>query len=115
MRRIGIARNGALVAGILFAISPYALYRQIDHFNLVTYLVLFQPLSRHLLFITGCPPDRWYWKGSIGLLAGCALLGFNYVYYAFFACFLLLVAMLAGYFNWRDKRILLAGTTSVLR
>jgi hypothetical protein len=112
LQKIGIAQNAALVAGILFAISPYALYRQIDHFNLVTYLVPF-PTAAALLLITGHPPDRWYWKGSIGLLAGCALLGFNYVYYAFFACFLLLVAMLAGYFNWRDKRILFAGATCV--
>src|SRR5579862_5185469 len=73
LQKIGIAQNAALVAGILFAISPYALYRQIDHFNLVTYLVPF-PTAAALLLITGHPPDRWYWKGSIGLLAGCALL-----------------------------------------
>ncbi len=111
LRKIGIAGNAAIVAGVLFAISPYALYRQIDHFSLVTYLVPF-PAVAALLLITGRPPDPW-WRGSVGLLAGCALLGFNYVYYAFFGSFLLVVASLTGYFNWRDKRILLAGATSV--
>jgi phosphoglycerol transferase len=112
LRKIGIARNAAIVAGTLFAISPYALYRQIDHLVLVTYLVPF-PAAAALLLITGRPPDRWYWRGSFGLLAGCALLGFNYVYYAFFGSFLLIVASVAGYFNWRDKRILFAGATCV--
>lgn len=112
LRKIGIARNAAMVAGTLFAISPYALYRQIDHFELVTYLVPF-PAAAALMLITGRPPDRWYWRGSVGLLAGCALLGFNYVYYAFFGSFLLVVATVAGYFNWRDKRILFAGAACI--
>jgi hypothetical protein len=112
LRKVGVSHRAALATGVLFAISPYALYREIDHFNLVTYLVPF-PAAAALLLISGRPPDRWYWKGSLGLLAGCCLVGFNYVYYAFFGCFLLVVATLAGYFNWRDRRILLAGATCI--
>src|SRR5262249_34543438 len=35
LRRLGVSSLNALAAGTLFALSPYALYRNIDHFSLV--------------------------------------------------------------------------------
>ena len=109
MRKLGASTVASFTAGTLFAISPYAIYRNIDHFCLVIYLVPFAG-SAALLLVSGRVPERWTWKDAGLLLMGSALLGFDYVYYAFFGCFFLSVAALAGFFNYRDKRILRAGT-----
>ena len=37
------------------------------------------------------------WRTTGPLLAGCVLLGFNYVYYAFFGCFFIALGAAAGY------------------
>jgi hypothetical protein len=108
MRKLGVSAISAIVAGTLFALSPYALYRDIDHFSLAIYLVPF-PCAAALLLASGRPPLSWYWKGAAGVLAGCVLLAFNYVYYAFFASFCVVVGSLVGYLAHRDKRILAAG------
>jgi len=108
MRKLGASAISSLVAGTLFALSPYALYRDIDHFGLVIYLVPF-PCAAALLLASGRPPQRWYWKGAAVVLAGCALLAFNYVYYAFFGSFCIGVGALVGYMARRDTRILAAG------
>ena len=122
MRALGISRTSAIVAGTLFALSPYALYRNIDHFWMVIYLVPF-PCAVALLLASGRIGDRFATSGSgIALLAGCALLGFNYVYYAFFACFLLALATAIGWLTSRRTRLaaigalavgLIAGTTAL--
>jgi phosphoglycerol transferase len=108
LRRLGVSTASSIVGGTLFALSPYALYRNIDHFSLVIYLVPFA-CTAGLLLASGQPPERWFWKGCGGLLAGCALLGFNYVYYAFFACFCIGIAAIVGWLAHRDPRILRAG------
>src|SRR5438093_11750521 len=36
---LGVPRRVAIATGPLFALSPYALFRNIDHFSLATYLV----------------------------------------------------------------------------
>jgi len=38
-RRLGASRSGAAAAGVLFGLTPFALYRSVEHFALVTYLV----------------------------------------------------------------------------
>jgi hypothetical protein len=111
-RMLGVSGINSILAGTLFALSPYALYRNIDHFWMVIYLVPF-PCAAALRLASGRPPARWFWKGCGGLLAGCALLGFNYVYYAFFACFVVGIAALAGCLASRDARILGAGAVCV--
>ena len=113
IRRLGGSAVGSWMAGTLFAVSPYAIYRNIDHFCLVVYLVPFA-CAAALLLASGRVPERLTWKGSGGFVIGCALLGFDYVYYAFFACFFLGVATLAGFFNFREKRILRAGSVCLL-
>jgi phosphoglycerol transferase len=112
MRKLGASTVSSMVAGTLFALSPYALYRNLGHFWLVIYLVPF-PCTAALLLASGRPPERWFWKGCGGLIAGCVLLSFDYVYYPFFACFCIGIAALAGCLTHRDARILGAGAICV--
>ena len=113
LRRLGVSAASALVAGTLFAVSPYALYRHIDHFSLVIYLVPFA-CAAAVWLAAGRPlrdlPGRW---SSIAVLAGCALLGFNYVYYAFFGAFCVAAGAMVGYIVRRDRRILASGALCV--
>ena len=108
---LGLARRVAIPVGTLFALSPYAMYRNIDHFSLATYLV---PLpcavallvaSRRLEQLQG--PRTW------ALMAGSVLVGFNYTYYAFFACFLILGASLIAFASEWNRRELGRGLVFV--
>jgi phosphoglycerol transferase len=109
---LGVSRVSGLVAGTLFALTPYALYRSTGHFWLVIYLVPFAGAASVLL--ASGRPERWYWgRPFAGLLAGCTLLAFNYVYYAFFACFLLLAASAIGWLQCRARRVGAAGALCV--
>jgi phosphoglycerol transferase len=108
LRHLGASTPSAIAAGVLFALTPYALYRNLDHFWMVIYLVPFV-CTAGLLLATG-RPKRWYWgTPHFFLVAGCALLGFNYVYYAFFGSFILIVASAIGFLQYRDPRLLAAG------
>jgi phosphoglycerol transferase len=112
MRRLGVSTVGALVAGTLFGLSPYALYRHIDHIWMVIYLVPFA-CSAALLLASG-RLERWRAsRSSVLLLCGCALLGFNYIYYAFFACFFLLAGALLGFIETRRRPVLFAGAIGI--
>ena len=112
LRKLGVSTTSALVAGTLFGLSPYALYRHIVHFWMVIYLVPFA-CTAALLLASG-RLERWRDSRScLLLLGGCALLGFNYVYYAFFACFFLLVGSLVGFAETRRKRVLVAGAVGI--
>ena len=91
LRQLRVSRVSAFAMGTLFALSPYALYRNIDHFALVIYLVPFA-CTASLWLAAGESHQRWGRTARIAVFAGCALLGINYVYYAFFASFCLLPA-----------------------
>jgi hypothetical protein len=108
MRKLGVSAINAIVGGTLFALNPYALYRNIDHFSLVIYLVPFA-CTAALSLASGRALERWPWKAPAVVLAGCALLGFNYLYYAFFGSFCIGVGALLGYLAHRDRRILASG------
>ena len=98
----GISAPVARGAGALFAFSPYALMRHINHFSLAIYLIPI-PCTVALLVATG----RWRqlpWADSWALGIGCVLVGFNYPYYAFFACFLILGASLHALVGERHTR-----------
>jgi len=113
MRQLGASRPSGLVAGTLFALTPYALYRSTGHFWLVIYLVPF--VGTAALFLASGRPARWYWgKPFLGLIAGCGLIAFNYVYYAFFGCFILIVASVTGFLQYRAWRVLGAGALCVM-
>ncbi|MEO7189850.1 MAG: hypothetical protein ABI051_02200 [Vicinamibacterales bacterium] len=110
LSRLGVSRLGAWGSGILFALSPYAFYRNLTHFNLATYLIPFAATASVLL---SADPNRvrWRWAGSGALFAGTVLLGFNNTYYAFFAAYLVACGALIGAIRARDGRPLLAGAT----
>lgn len=113
LRQLGASTASALVAGTLFAVSPYALFRNIDHFWMVIYLVPFA--STAALLLAAGRLERWrQHRWQLLMLGGCALLGFNYVYYAFFACFFLVVASIVGYVEARRLRVLVAGAVGIV-
>jgi phosphoglycerol transferase len=112
MRRVGASSMSSMIAGTLFALSPYALYRHIGHIWMVTYLVP-SACAAALLLWSGRFGERGLRKGRIGVLLGCALLGLNYIYYAFFGCFFILVASLARVATSRDWRVLRTGALCV--
>jgi phosphoglycerol transferase len=112
LRKLDVSTSSALVAGTLFGLSPYALYRNIVHIWMVIYLVPFA-CAAALLLASG-RLEKWREsRSSLLLFGGCALLGFNYVYYAFFACFFLLVGSLVGFAETRRKRVLVAGAVGI--
>jgi phosphoglycerol transferase len=108
IRALGASKAGAFAAGTLFALTPYALYRHIDHFALVIYLVPF-PCAAALWLAAGEPHASWGRTARLVIFGGCVLLGFNYIYYAFFASFCVLVGALIGYVSRRDTRVLASG------
>jgi hypothetical protein len=87
------------------------LSRNIDHFSLAIYLVPL-PCTVALLVasgrIAGVPR-----RSRIALTIGCALVGLNYTYYAFFACFLILVSSLVVYAAGKQGRDMVRGLTCV--
>jgi hypothetical protein len=112
LRRLGVSTVSALAAGTLFALSPYALYRHVDHFSLVIYLVPFA-CAAAVWLAAGQPLRDLPRRASIAMLAGCALLGFNYVYYAFFGAFCIAAGTIVGYVVRRDRRVLASGALCV--
>jgi phosphoglycerol transferase len=107
-RRLGVSQVGAAGAAIVFALSPFVFYRNVTHFALATYLVPFPAAAAVLL--AGAPRDR---LGPItrwgGLLAGCFLIGLNYIYFAFFGAMLLAAGAFVGALRSRSSAPLQAG------
>ena len=112
MRALGASRASAFAAGTLFALTPYALYRNIDHFALVIYLVPFA-CAAALWLAAGEPHAAWGRARRLVVFAGCILLALNYVYYAFFASFCIIAGALIGYLLGRDTRVLKSGVLCV--
>ncbi|MEZ5286830.1 MAG: hypothetical protein R2712_18885 [Vicinamibacterales bacterium] len=117
MRTCGTSADASLVGGTLFALAPYAIYRNLEHFMLVAWLVPFGAAAAVVIasgHIERHGPRR-YWP----LAAGCALLGANYVYNAFFACVLIAAAGLGAFIAGRRQSVgaailclgLIGGTT----
>ena len=108
LRALRVTTASAFVAGTLFALSPYALYKNLGHFGMAIYLVPFV-CTAALQLASGRLPERGYLKGAgLVLTAGCALLSFNYVYYPFFGCFFVCVAGIVGGVTHRQWRIVRA-------
>ena len=77
MRALGVSVPAAFVAGTLFALSPYALYKNLGHFGMAIYLVPFV-CTVALQLASGRLPERGYLKGTgVGLLIGAGLIGFQ--------------------------------------
>jgi hypothetical protein len=107
-RALGASTAAAFAVGTLFALTPYALYRHIDHFALVIYLVPFA-CAAALWLATGAPHQSWGRRNRIVTFGGLVLLGLDYVYYAFFGAFCILVGAAIGYLVKRERRVLASG------
>ncbi len=123
MRACRISRVPSIVLSILYAGLPYHLMRGEMHLFLGAYWVV--PLAVLLcLWIVHAPgllvPDEGPWRLMLRdrrtqvALVVCVLLGASGVYYAFFGCFLMLVAGLAGALRGRGGRRLVVSAALVL-
>jgi hypothetical protein len=52
-RLLGVSRAAAGIAAVLFALTPFAVYRNTGHFNLVIYLLPFSGDRRGLAGVDG--------------------------------------------------------------
>jgi len=111
LRRLGVSTIGAWTGGVLFALCPFALSRNVQHFSLMPYLVPFAALAAARL-ASGADID-WTWRGSRVVLAAMLLLGFNAIYFAFFGAFLIAVGAVIGAARTRKPDRLLSGGTAI--
>lgn len=102
MRRLGVHRLVAFVFGILYAFSPHIYYRHTGHLMLTHHLI---PFVATLAVLLAAGRDQSLRRSTLhALIAGCVLLGFSYVYYAFFSCFVLVVGGIIGFLRTRSSR-----------
>jgi phosphoglycerol transferase len=119
LRQLRISFGPALAAGVLFALAPYHFMRNEAHFFLSGYFLvpLAVWLALHLLADPAAAEDQSGKPGMgiwrfLTLGAGiCLLIGGAGVYYAFFSCYLWLLAGVFGWWRWRSRRALLLGLT----
>lgn len=98
LRHGGVAAGPAVVASLLFTFLPYHFFRGPHHLWLAAYYLVPPAVMVALWVHDGTLAGRRWWVG----LAVCALVSSAGVYYAFFACYLLLVAGLAA--GLRERR-----------
>ena len=115
MRQFSISRWPALAGGVLFGFLPYHFFRGVGHLFYSAYFLVpltilvavwvanegFGSAAHRFGFVR----SRRFWFG----VAVCTLLGANMVYYPFFACFFLLVAVVLAAQWRRDFRSATAG------
>ncbi len=108
LQRLGVQRWVAFGLGILYALSPHIYYRHTAHMMLTHHLIplivttaIFLALGRTDVSRSG---SGWY-----ALLLGCVLIGFSYVYWAFFSCFILLTGGLIGFLRQRNYKLISLG------
>ena len=94
-RQLGISALGSAAAAVLFAICPFVLYRNVVHFALMIYLVPF-PATVAILLAAGPRARLWPLRRIAIVLAGCFLIGLNYIYFPFFGCILIVAGALVG-------------------
>lgn len=102
---LGLGRPASLVFGLVFAFAPFPFA---SHLMLVMFLVAFAiGFCVHLIngTLESLPRRR-----KLVHFLGVGALGLNYVYTAFFACFFVLLAVMARLFLPRVKEALRHGT-----
>ena len=121
LRRIGLMRPWALAGALLFSFLPYHFLRlaPLGHLLLAAYFGV--PLAVWMALRVWTDPEpglRWWLPARPGrLLVAAVVVGANGVYYAFFACVLVLVSGAASAVSRRSWRrlvpaLLLALTTA---
>lgn len=113
IRRLNVSYAPALVGALLYAFLPYHFTRGEGHLYLSCYFLvpLIVPVAVRILLGRGVPlrregPDgvvRWDLasRESLRIVGLCLLLGSGGVYYAYFSCFLLVIAGIVGTLNRR--------------
>ena len=107
LRRLGHGHGAAFLFGLAYAFIPYGFYRNVDHVNLVFPLV--PPLA--LLCLRACGES----SSPAGAaerrltLAACFAQGLCFIYYSFFAAWLLLVGTAVGWARTRQRERLRVG------
>ena len=94
--QLRLSRAISWLSGILYAFLPAALLRNVAHLNLVYYFVPLLCLIAVIIASRGVGIRQVNQALIVGLIA-CALQGFDYVYYSFFAVLLFSVATLIAY------------------
>ena len=98
-RALDLAPGLALGLGYLYALSPYAFYRNVGHVSLVYHFV---PLVALLAVRTAeGRPEKLSRGARVAVLLGCAGQGLSYIYYSFFSCILLGAAGALGWLRTR--------------
>jgi phosphoglycerol transferase len=114
MRALSVSRSASFVVSTLYALLPYAFYRNTAHIVLTYFFapviaaycveVLAGVLSARRNHPRAAHIPRWL------LTLACVAIGFDYIYNAFFACFFLLAAAIASFVSNKDitavKRVL---------
>jgi hypothetical protein len=100
-RALDLGPSLAFGLGYLYALSPYAFFRNVAHIVLVYHFI---PLIALLAIRTAeGRPERLVRVPRAAVLLGCAAQGLSYIYYSFFSCVLLGAA---GALGWlRTRRI----------
>ena len=126
LRRLRLGRLAALTPAVLYACMPYHFIRLTGHIFLTAYYLV--PLMIWVIlrvylgrnpFLRADPADgrpRWRlgsWEAA-GAALLCVLVGLGGVYYAFFSCFLLLMAGVRVAFRERRWKPLAAAALPVL-
>lgn len=121
MRAIGASRVSAFVAGMLFALAPYHIYRSEGHLFLAAYYPV--PLAAMVVYrlLAGEPvwtvreggsrlnPLRWVTKRSVSTLLCLAIVGTASSYYSVFTVILICFALMAALTRSDRWRTLVAG------
>ena len=108
LRRLGVSAVSAAAAGVLFALSPLALYRHIGHLSVVMYLVPL-PATAAMLLESVDRACVWWRMNLVILSVGCALVGFNYIYNAFFGAVLISTGLPIGFARTQSRPLLKSG------
>lgn len=119
-RRLGLATATAFAMSLLYTFLPYHFLRGESHLFLGAYFMvplvlvlcveLFGPAAP-LVFASDAEKPRLDLKSRSAWLAIgiCVLLGSSGIYYAYFACFFILLAALLGWWRSRERIRVLVG------
>ena len=111
LRTLKISFLTSLVLSTLYALLPYAFYRNIAHVSLTYMFVpLLAAYALDVLASSTGEIQRFTPRVTALVVAACLAMGLDYIYHAFFACFFLLLAGSLGAIieqGWRPlKRVL---------